>query len=282
MQESELINIPVIGRRRLCLLLDAGIVTFCLAFFALWLADIVSFNTADAPVLSPLTCLSLVLMSGGRLAQRYLTAWPTPLTMAWLGIVIGGNSSSMMVQMMLPTLITDTFPRLIPTSIMTSFGLICFCIYELLVIMRKTPRQAFILDDILLHLALIPGAFSLLGHVSGNHFYISAAADPRIGISLIEMNLMAGYAAVALLSNPNLFLWRFLSRSRSNRLIFSMLFINQYVAPLVIVWASGRSGAQDLGLELFVLVGGVLATLSFLLLHSISMHAQPPMGGTSG
>lgn len=261
-------------RQKLCLLGDGFLVLFCLVYLGLWLSGLDFFTSPDRPSLSPFTCLSLLLMSGGRLAQKHLTAWPTPLTMAWLVIVIGGNCSSVMVQMILPNLITDTFPRLIPTSMLTSFGLISFCIYELLVILRKTPDQAFILDDILLHLALIPGAFSLLGHLSGNSYYISSAANPQIGISLVEMALMALYAGVAILENSDLFLWRFLAKSPSNRLIFAMLFVNQYLAPLFVVWVSGRAYAGDLGIEFFVLLGGVLATLSFLLLNSITMHAR--------
>ena len=52
------------------------------------------------------------------------------LSLAWLGIVIGGNLSSILVQLMIPDLITQTYPKLVPTSVLSSLGLISFCIYE--------------------------------------------------------------------------------------------------------------------------------------------------------
>ena len=120
----------------------------------------------------------------------------------------------------------------------------------------------------LLHLALLPGGISLLGHLLNNSVYISSAMDPRVGISLLEMAFMGGIAVAFTLSNRQLFLWRFLSANHTNKFIFSLLFINQFVAPVVVAFLV-RSGSKDtprfeVGLELFVMLAGVFATLSFL------------------
>lgn len=267
------INLSPTNEKRVAALitaLDLAILSGSGIYLILWFTDLNFLYTENAPVLSPLTCFSLLLMTGGRLAHKHLTAWPTLLTMAWLGIVIGGNLSSIMVQMMMPTLITDTYHRLVPTSIMTSFGLIAFCTYELLIIIRKTPRQAFILDDILLHLALVPGGLSLLGHTIDNPYYISSSADPRIGISLLEMAFMGAYAVVAALANRDLFLWHFLRTSAANRLIFVILVTNQYLAPVFVAWLAPGSAQTGPGVELFVMLGGVLATLMFLIISALN------------
>ncbi len=240
---------------------------------SLWALKYDLLYSPHSPVISPFTAFSLLLMSGGRLALRHLTAFPMLLTMSWLGITIGGNISSILVQWMFPTLITDTFPHLVPTSIMTSGGLIIFCCYELLVILRKTPQQAFILDDILLHLALVPGGMSLLGHALGNPYYISSNYDPRVGINLLEMIFMAAFALSSALNNHELFLWSFLKEKLSNRLIFITLFINQYMAPVVVAWLINSQG-PGAGLELFIMLGGVFATLMFLSINSYLAYPQ--------
>ena len=226
--------------------------------------------------MSPFTYLSLALISGGRLALRHLTAWPIPLTIALLGMILGGNFSSIMVQMIMPRLIADAFPGLVTTSIMTSAGLILFCLYELLIIFRETPFSAFISDDILLHLALLPGGISLLGHALNNPWYISSAADPRIGISLTEMAFMAAWAVVAVLANQRLFLWRFLAKGATNRVIFTLLFANYFILTLVVATlAAGDQPRQGPGIELFVMLGGIFTTLAFL---SISARSKPGAG----
>ncbi|SMF57128.1 hypothetical protein [Pseudobacteriovorax antillogorgiicola] len=225
-----------------------------------------------SPVLSPFTSLSLALMSGSRLALKHLQAFPTPLAMAALGLTLGGNLSSIMAQLIVPSLLLDSFPSLVPTSIMTSVGLILFCCYELLVILRDTPRQGFIIDDILLHLALLPGGISLLGHVLDNPVYISSKIDPRSGISILEMAFMASYAVVAALSNKNLFLWRFLRDGSANRVIFAILFVNQYIAPTIVGLVAAKSQERSIGIELFVMLAGVFATLSFLAMKAFGRN----------
>lgn len=232
-----------------------------------WLIGEAFLYREDGPVMSPFTYLSLVLMIASRLAHQYLEAWPTPLSMAILGLCIGGNLSSLMALGLVPTLLQDAFPALVPTSMATSIGIIFFCSYDLLVLLRKTPRQGFILDDILLHLALLPGAISLLGHGLGKSVYISSEVDPRAGISVLEMGFMASYAVVATLSNRQLFLWRFLEHSLSNRLIFLILVANQFLAPLI-VGGLAASNSSGIGIELFVLLAGVFATLGFLSINA--------------
>ena len=244
--------------------LDLIIVLVSVATLLSWVitGEGLFYNPAEA-TLSPFTSISILLMTGSRLALKYISTWPTPLTLALLVIVIGGNVSSIMVQWMVPKLILDTFPELVPTSILTSFGIICYAAYEILIIFRRTPKSALILDDILLHLALVPGGLSLLGHVTFNHYYISSQVDPRIGIGFIETFLMGSYAVSATIQNRHLFLWTFLRR-KQNQIIFSILFLNQYVLPIFVGLKSAQVATYGLGLDLFVMLAGVLATLLFL------------------
>ena len=50
---------------------------------------------------------------------------------------------------------------------------------------------------------------------------------------------------------------------RSNRVVFATLFANQFVAPLVVALLLTRPGASGPGLELFVMLAGVVTTLTF-------------------
>ena len=104
-----------------------------------------------------------------------------------------------------------SFSGVVLTSAMTSLGLVLFCAYDLVIAPRDTPQSPFILDDLLIHLALVPGGLSLLGYLLGNPTYLSVHGDPRVGISPLEMAFMALYAVAAVVSNPRLFLWRFLA-----------------------------------------------------------------------
>ena len=158
---------------------------------------------------------------------------------------------------------------------MTSLGLVLFCLHDLVVELRDTPESAFIVDDILIHLALVPGAVSLLGYLLNNPTYLSVHADPRIGISPLEMGFMALYAACALVSNPRLFLWRFLAGGWNNRVVFAVLFANQFVAPVVVGLLLSRPGAKGPGVELYVMLAGAVATISFLLLQARVQRRRP-------
>ena len=160
-----------------------------------------------------------------------------------------------------------------PLMVLGALGLVLFCLHDLVVELRDTPDSAFIVDDVLVHLALVPGGVSLLGYLLANPTYLSVHADPRIGISVLEMGFMALYAAAALVSNPRLFLWRFLAGGWGNRLVFAGLFANQFVAPLVVGLLLGTRGTRGAGIELYVMVAGVVTTISFLLLQA-RLHAR--------
>ncbi|MGH1468782.1 MAG: hypothetical protein ACRBBP_07885 [Bdellovibrionales bacterium] len=252
-------------------LLDGAIFLFSGLAFGLWFLGVSVFSFDGMPELSIFTIFSLLLMSGSRLADKMLSTWSYPMTLALLGVVACGNLSSLWIQLTIPDLFLNTMPGVVPTSAMTSIGLILFCFYEILVVLRKTPQTAFILDDVLLHLALFPGGLSFLGHFLGVQAYMSSSVDPRAGIGVVEMLIMGVYATGAVISNPNLFLWKFLAKSKFNKVVFLTLFINQYLAPIAVGlafrpedWATDRYG-----LEFYVMLAGVLATLIFLVINAL-------------
>jgi hypothetical protein len=239
---------------------------------AAWLAGAPVFYSATAPVLSPFTALSLLLMVAVRQAQLHLETWPMALSLAMTGLVLGGNASSVVMLLMTPPELWASFPGLVLTSVMTSVGLIVFCAYDLVIALRRTPDSAVIVDDLLIHLALVPGGLSLLGYLLGNPTYLSIHADPRVGISPLEMVFMGLYASAAVVSNPRLFLWRFLGAGWTNRAVFALLFANQFAAPLVVALLLATPEARGPGVELFVMLAGVVATMSFLLLQARLMR----------
>lgn len=254
--------------RRLTTVLDALAGAGSAVVFVSWFAGSPVLYTPAAPVMSPFTAFSLLVMVAVRQARLHLETWPMALSLAMTGLVLGGNVSSIVMLAMTPPELWASFPGLVLTSVMTSIGLSLFCAYDVVIALRDTPRSAFIADDLLIHLALVPGGLSLIGYLLGNPTYLSVHVDPRVGISLLEMVFMALYAAGAVVSNPGLFLWGFLAASRTNRLVFAGLFANQFVAPaLVAVIFSGR-GAKGPGIELFVMLAGVITTISFLMLQA--------------
>ena len=211
-----------------------------------------------------------MLMAASRFAEKVVETWSKPMTLAILGIVACGNISSIAMLMAVPRLFLQAMPGVVPTSIMTSIGLVLFCFYEILVIIRPTPKSAFIMDDVLLHLALFPGGLSLLGHVLDIPTYKSSFVDPRAGIGPMEMLFMGTYAVVAVISNQHLFLWRFLVESFRNRVTFVLLFLNQYIAPIIVgLWVVDvAQSPRTPGIEFFVMLAGVLATLIFLFIQA--------------
>jgi hypothetical protein len=82
------------------------------------------------------------------------------------------------------------------------------------------------------------------------------------------MGFMALYAIAAVVSNPRLFLWGFLAQNRTNRLVFAGLFANQFVAPVVVALLLSAPGSRGAGIELYVMLAGVVATISFLLIQA--------------
>lgn len=252
--------------------LDGVLAATCVVVIAAWASGHPVFASATSPVMSPLTALSLLLMVAVRQARLHLETWPMALSLAMTGLVLGGNLSSIVMLWMMPAELWASFPSLVLTSVMTSLGLVCFCTYDLVVALRRTPESGFILDDLLLHVALVPGALSLLGYLLGNPTYLSIHADPRVGISPLEMACMALYVSAAAISNPQLFLWPFLASNWTNRAVFAALFANQFAAPLVIAWLLSNRGSKGPGLELFVMLAGVLTTMAFLLLQARVMR----------
>ncbi len=250
------------------LLLGAG----CAVVATAWLVGQPVLYSASSPVLSPFTALSLFLMVAVRQAQLRLDTWPMALSLAMTGLVLGGNVSSIVMLAMTPAELWASFPGLVLTSVMTSIGLVIFCAYDLVISLRRTPDSAFILDDLLIHLALVPGGLSLLGYLLGNPTYLSIHADPRVGISPLEMAFLGLYAVAAVVSNPGLFLWRFLAAGWANRAVFAVLFGNQFLAPLVVALWVARPGASGPGVELYVMLAGVVATMSFLLVQARLMQ----------
>jgi hypothetical protein len=253
---------------RLTTAIDALLIAGSLVVIAAWLLGRPVLYSTVAPVLSPFTALSILIMVLVRQARLHLETWPMTLSLAMTGLVLGGNVASIVMLAITPAELWASFPGLVLTSVMTSIGLVLFCLHDLVVELRETPDSAFILDDLLLHLALVPGGLSLLGYLLGNPTYLSVHADPRVGISLLEMGFLGLYAIAAIVSNPRLFLWRFLSATWTNRAVFALLFANQFVAPLIVALLLSRPGARGPGVELFVMLAGVITTMSFLLLQA--------------
>lgn len=267
------------ARLRLTTAIDALLGAGSAVVLVAWLAGQPVFYSAAAPVMSPFTALSLFLMVAVRQAQLHLETWPMALSLAMSGLVLGGNLSSMIMLATTPAELWASFPGLVLTSVLTSIGLVTFCAYDLVIALRRTPESAFIVDDLLLHLALVPGGLSLLGYLLGNPVYLSIHADPRVGISPLEMIFMGLYAVAAVVANPRLFLWRFLASGWTSRAVFALLFANQFVAPLVVAVLLSTPGARGPGLELYVMLAGVVATMSFLLLQA--RHLRPAAAANS-
>jgi hypothetical protein len=256
------------SERRLSTALDAALAVGSLVVLLGWFVGRPIAYAEAAPVMSPFTAFSLLLMVGVRQARLHFESWPVTQSLALTGLVLGGNVASIALLAVMPPNLQASFPGIVLTSAMTSLGLVLFCLHDLVVELRDTPESAFILDDILIHLALVPGGVSLLGYLLSNPTYLSVHADPRIGISPLEMGFMALYAASAIVSNPRLFLWRFLSGGWNNRVVFAVLFVNQFVAPVVVALLLSKPGSKGAGIELYVMLAGVVATVSFLLLQA--------------
>jgi len=261
--------------RRLTTAIDAVLVVATSGVILAWILGHPVLYTPSAPVLSPFTAFSLLVLALVRQAQLYAQDWPVSLNFAMTGLVLGGNVSSIIMLAMMPPELWASFSGIVLTSIMTSIGLIFFCLYDFAIVFRETPQSGFLVDDMLLHLALAPGGVSLLGYLLGNPTYLSVHADPRVGISLLEIAFMALYATAAVISNPRLFLWRFLAASWTNRFVFAGLFANQFVAPVVVALVLSTRGSKGPGDELFVMLAGVVATMSFLLLQARVQRRQP-------
>jgi hypothetical protein len=270
------------SRRKLATAIDLVLAAGGGAVMLAWFAGHPLGYTPSAPVMSPFTAFSLLIMAGVRQARLHFDSWPVTQSLALTGLVLGGNVASVLLLVVMPPGLQSSFSGVVLTSAMTSAGLVLFCLHDLVIELRDTPDSAFILDDLLLHLALAPGGVSLLGYLLDNPTYLSVHADPRIGISLLEMGFMALYAAGALVSNPRLFLWRFLAGGWNNRLVFALLFANQFVAPVAVALVFSSRGTRGAGIELFVMLAGVIATISFLLVQAHLHRRRAPRDRLEG
>lgn len=248
--------------------IDAVLAVAATVVLLAWLLGRPVLYTPAAPVMSAFTAFSLLLMVLVRQARLHLDTWPMALSLAMTGLVLGGNVSSIVMLAMMPPKLWATFSGIVVTSTMTSIGLSLFCLYDFVIALRDSPRSGFVQDDVLIHLALVPGGVSLIGYLLGNPTYLSVHADARVGISPLEMGFMALYATSAIISNPRLFLWSFLGAGWTNRFVFAGLFANQFVAPVVVALVFATPGARGPGVELFVMLAGVVTTLTFLLLQA--------------
>jgi hypothetical protein len=268
---------------RLSTAIDAVLAVASIVVMLAWFAGRPLGYTPTAPVMSPFTAFSLLIMVSVRQARLHLESWPETLSLALTGLVLGGNVASILLLAVMPPELQASFPGIVLTSAMTSVGLVLFCLYDLVIEVRDTPESAFILDDLLIHLALVPGGVSLLGYLLDNPTYLSIHADPRVGISLLEMAFMALYAVSAIAANPRLFLWRFLSGGWANRVVFAGLFANQFVAPVVVALLLSTRGSRGVGIEMYVMMAGVVATISFLLIQAhLHRRRRPSPGRTTG
>ncbi len=266
------------SQRRITTAIDAVIAVLSSGAMVAWVFGHPLFYTPNAPVLSAFTAFSLLLMVLVRQARLHLRTWPIALSLAMTGLVLGGNAASIVMLATMPARLWETFSGVVVTSTMTSIGLVLFCLYDFGIALRETPRSTLPMDDMLIHLALVPGGVSLLGYLLGNPTYLSVHIDPRVGISPFEMGLMGLYASGAILSNPGLFLWRFLASGWTNRFVFAGLFANQFVAPLAVALVFATPGSDGPGVELFAMLAGVVTTLSFLMIQARVTRSQPAAG----
>lgn len=258
---------------KIAIFLDFLILIGSMIVMGCWFFGSPLFYHPSGPVMSVFTSLSLFVIVGLRLATRFLYLWPFTVSIAFLLIVGGGNLSSIMMLATVPQVHVNTSSTFVMTSTFTSIGFILFCMYEILFILRKTPKNVFILDDILIHLALVPGSFSLIGHLFNYPTYLSMGLDARVGISILEMCFMAALVTSTVFANKNLFLWQFLKGGVSNQITFAALFANQYIAPLVYLSIMGKSPA-GYGAEIYIMLAGVFATLGFLFTQAYALNRE--------
>jgi len=93
------------ARLRVVSVVDGLLIAGSVIILVAWLAGHPLFYSPGAPVLSPFTALSLLLMVGTRQARLHIETWPMALSLAMSGLVLGGNASSIVM-------LTTTSPQL--------------------------------------------------------------------------------------------------------------------------------------------------------------------------
>ena len=87
---------------RISTAIDFVLLLGSLVVTVMWLFDSPPLYSEDSPVMSIFTSFSILLMVGSRLARKLLFGWPTALTLAVIGLVLGGNVSSMLIHLSMP------------------------------------------------------------------------------------------------------------------------------------------------------------------------------------
>jgi len=137
-------------QRQLTSAIDAALVVATCAVIVAWVVGHPILYTPVAPVMSPFTAFSLLVMVSVRQARIHLETWPMTQSLALTGLVLGGNVSSILLLAIMPPGLQTSFSGIVLTSAMTSVGLVLFCLYDLVIALRDTPESAFIMDDMLI------------------------------------------------------------------------------------------------------------------------------------
>ena len=65
--------------------------------------------------------------------------------------------------------------------------------------------------------------------------------------------------------------------------VFAVLFANQFVAPVVVALLLSTRGSRGVGIEIYVMLAGVVATISFLLIQAhLHRRRQANAAATTG
>ena len=160
---------------------------------------------------------------------------------------------------------------------MTSIGLVFFCAYDLVIVLRRTPESAFIMDDLLIHLALVPGGLSLLGYLLGQPDLPERPRRParrhlaaRDGL---PRPLRGGCGRLQPAAVPLA-----LPRRRVGESLRLRRLVRQPVRRARRRGPAAEPGASGPGVELFVMLAGVVTTMSFLLVQA-RLHTREVAAG---
>lgn len=99
--------------RRVVTVLDGALVLVTAAVIVSWIVDRPLLYVPAAPVVSPFTAFSLLLLAGERLYRVHLSTWPAPLSLAMIGLVLSGNASSVLMLLTAPPDFMHAFPDIV-------------------------------------------------------------------------------------------------------------------------------------------------------------------------